>query len=112
MVKTLMEKNVVRIDSWEEFKKLLIKHDAKEISYRIEMSIPARDLTSLRLIFLTENTQYVFIDTASGDKLRRTGIPVSIDKMGNRYIKDEDVINFIKRELNKKDLKFYSYWSM
>ena len=108
----LSKKNVVRVHSWEEFKKLLIKYDVKEIAYRIEMSIPARDLTSLRLIFLTRNTQYVFIDTALGNKLRRTGIPISVDKMGNRYIRDEDVMDFIRRELNKRDLKFYSYWSM
>jgi hypothetical protein len=103
---------VIRVDLWEEFKNLLIKYDVKELVYRIEMSVPAKYLTSLRLILPTSSVQYVFIDTASGDKLRKTGIAIHRDKLGNMYIRDEDVINFIRSELNKKDLKIRSYWSM
>ena len=84
----------------------------KEIAYNIEMGIPARYLTALRLILPIGNIQYVFIDAASGGKLRKTGIPLSEDEMGNIYVKDEDVVGFIKSEVGGKEIRLYSYWSM
>ena len=43
-------KGVIRIKSWEEFKRLAIKFQPEAIAYNIEQSVPARELTSLRLI--------------------------------------------------------------
>jgi hypothetical protein len=103
---------VVRVDSWEEFKQLIREHDAKEIAYRIEMGVPARHLTGLRLILPTSGTQYVFIDTASGDRLKKTGIKLRVDELGNMYISDEDLKNFIKSELGGREIKLYSYFTM
>ncbi len=107
-----MSSGVIRVDSWEEFKQLIRKHDAKEIAYRIEMGVPARHLTALRLILPTSGAQYVFTDTASGDRLRKTGIKLRVDKLGNIYISDEDVINFVRSEMGGKEIKLYSYWTM
>ena len=107
-----MAGRVIRVNSWEEFKKLVMEHKAETIAYNIEQGVPARHLTSLRLILPIRGVQYVFIDTASGESLRRTGIMLHRDKLGNNYIRDEDVINFLKSELKMKNLKAYSYWSM
>lgn len=102
---------VIRVDSWEEFKQLVRKYDARELAYRIEMGVPARHLTSLRLILPVPGAQYVFIDTASGDKLKKTGIRLRVDDLGNAYISDEDVINFVRSELGR-DIKMYSYFTI
>ncbi|MEM2961194.1 MAG: hypothetical protein QXU67_06280, partial [Candidatus Bathyarchaeia archaeon] len=91
-----MSGRVVRVDSWEDFKHLVKKYNAKELAYRIEMGVPARHLTSLRLILPVPGEQYVFVDTASGDRLKRTGIKLRVDEFGNAYISDEDVINFVR----------------
>ena len=32
--------------------------------------------------------------------------------MGNIYVKDEDVVGFIKSEVGGKEIRLYSYWSM
>lgn len=106
-----MSGRVVRIDSWEEFKQIVRKYDAKELAYRIEMGVPARHLTGLRLILPVAGTQYVFVDTASGDRLKRTRIRLRVDELGNMYISDEDVVNFVRSELGR-DIKLYSYFTM
>jgi len=107
-----MDGKVIRVNYWKKFRHLLIKHNVKEIAYNIEMGIPARHLTALRLILPISNIQYVFIDTASGKKLRKTDIWVSEDEMENIYIKDEDIIDFIKSEVGRKEIRLHSYWSM
>ena len=107
-----MSGRVVRVHSWKDFKNLLMKHGVREVAYNIEMGIPARHLTTLRLILSIGNIRYVFIDTAGGMKLRRTGIPLSRDEMGNLYIRDEDVASFIKSETGGREIKLRSYWSM
>jgi len=107
-----LSSRVAKVKSWEEFKQLIVEHDPKSIAYNIEQAIPARHLTSLRLILPVKGTQFVFIDTAAGDHLRKTGIPLHKDKLGNLYIRDEDVVDFVRSELKRKDLKLHSYWTM
>ena len=107
-----MDGKVIRVNSWKGFKYLLIKHNVREIAYNIEMGIPARHLTVLRLILPIGNIRYVFIDTASGGKLRKTGMPLSKDKMGNMHIRGEDVIKFIRLKIGGKEIRLHSYWSM
>ncbi|MEM2111283.1 MAG: hypothetical protein QXX08_05325 [Candidatus Bathyarchaeia archaeon] len=107
-----MNSKVVRVKSWEEFKQLVIKHNPKDIAYRIEPGVPARHLTGLRLILPAVGAQYVFIDTASGDCLRETKIPLHRDKRGNVSIRDEDVIKFVKNEVKRENLNLYPYWTV
>jgi len=103
---------VVRVKSWEEFKRLIMEHKPESIAYNIEMGVPARHLTGLRLILPIRGIQYVFIDNAVGDHLRRTGIKLRKDSLGNLYIKDEDVKRFVKSEVKIENLKLHSYWTM
>ncbi len=108
----MAKKGVVKIKRWEEFKRLAIRLQPKAIAYNIEQSIPARELTSLRLIIPGSDAYYVFLDFPRDDWLRETGIPLRRDKFGNRYIRDEDVICFVRRELKRENLALHSYWTI
>ncbi len=107
-----MVANVIRVKSWDEFKRLIIKYKPTSIAYNIEQGIPAKNLTSVRLILPTEYAQFVFVDTAIGNQLRKMKIPLSKDKSGNMYIKDEDLIKFVRSQVKIKNLHLHSYWSI
>jgi len=106
-----MGKNV-RVKTWEEFKRLAIEKEPKSIVFIIAQSIPARNLTALKLILPDEGAQYIFTDCAKGNKLRKTGIPIHTDRKGNRFIEDDDVRSFLKTQLQREDLQIFSYWTI
>ncbi len=106
-----MGKNV-RVKTWETLKRLAIENKPKSIVYIIAQSIPAKNLTALKLILPVEDTQYIFTDCAKGSKLRKTGIPIHMDRNGNRFIEDDDVKSFLKEQLRRKDLQIFSYWTV
>jgi hypothetical protein len=101
----------IRVKTWEEFKALALEKKTKSVVYIIAQSIPARNLTSLKLILPVEGAQYIFTDSAKGDKLRRTEIPIQTDKKGNRFITDNDVKNFLRIQLRINNLQVFSYWT-
>ena len=103
---------VVKVKRWEDFKQLIVELNPQSIAYNIEQGVPARHLTGLRLIIPVKAAQYVLIDTASGDRLRKTGISLHRDRQGNTFIKDEDVVEFVRAEVKRKDLKLHSYWTI
>ncbi|MCW4020944.1 MAG: hypothetical protein NWF14_06930 [Candidatus Bathyarchaeota archaeon] len=107
-----MNGKIVRVGSWEAFKQLIIKHQPRSIIYNIQRGVPAGHLKGLRLILPTKGTQYVFIDTSDDSRLRKTGIPLHKDESGNVYVKEEDVINFVRSESKRKDLALHSYWTI
>jgi hypothetical protein len=44
--------------------------------------------------------------------MRETGIPIREDrKSGVRCLEDEDIKQFIKRELGREDLSVFSFWT-
>jgi hypothetical protein len=100
-----------RVKSWEEFKTLALEKKPESVVYVIAQSIPTKNLTSLKLILPVESAQYIFTDTAKGDKLRRTGIPIQTDKKGNRFLTDDDVKNFLRTQLPINNLQIFSYWT-
>jgi hypothetical protein len=102
----------VRVKTWEEFKGLAIEKKPKSIVYIIAQSIPASNLTGLKLLLPVEETQYIFTDCAKGNKLRRTGIPVRTDRNGNRFVEDADVKSFLMAQLQIEDLQIFSYWTI
>jgi uncharacterized membrane protein len=101
----------IRVKTWQEFKELAHEKNAKTVVYVIAQSIPARNHTGLKLILPVEGAQYIFADSAKGDKLRRTGIPVRTDRKGNRFLTDEDVKRFLRAELEISGLQIFSYWT-
>ena len=106
------KRGVVRVKSWEEFKQLAIKFHPSAVAYNVEQSVPARELTSLRLMIPAGDAYYVFLDFPEDGRLRETGIPLHKDKYGNRCISDDDVISFVRKELKREDLPVYSYWTI
>ena len=100
-----------RIKTWKEFKKLADSKNPKSVVYVIAQSIPAGNYTGLKLILPVENAQYIFTDTAKEKVMRRTGIPLHTNQKGNKFLTDEDVIDFLRTELKIKDLKIFSYWT-
>jgi hypothetical protein len=108
---TLSEQKTIRVNKWEEFKKKALEKKPKSVVYVIAQSIPAKNHTGLKLILPVERAQYIFVDSAKGDKLRRTEIPVRTDSKGNRFLTDEDVKLFLRAELPINGLQIFSYWT-
>jgi hypothetical protein len=101
----------VRIKTWAEFKRVAAETKPKSVVYVIAKSIPARDLTSLKLILPAEGRQYIFVDSAKDDRLRQTGLPIHVDQRGHRFLDDEDVKQFLKTQLRRANLQVFSYWT-
>jgi len=59
---------IARVKTWEEFKQLIAKYNPRSIAYNIEQGVPARQLTSLRLILPVERA----FNTSSLTPPRRT----------------------------------------
>ncbi len=108
-----MSEGIIRVKSWEEFKQLAIKYHPKSVVYVIEQTglSPTKEPTTLRLMLPTSNGIYILLDFSDGKKLRQTGIPIRIDKLGNHFIEDEDVKDFLKNQLKREDLTICSYWT-
>jgi hypothetical protein len=102
---------IVRLKSWQDFKKTATETNAKTVLYVIAQSIPNKNYTGLKLILPTINAQYIFTDTANGNQMRRTKIPVHPAPKGNKYITDDDVKRFLRTELQNSELKIFSYWT-
>ena len=100
-----------RVKTWEEFKSLVIENKPSSIVYIIAQSIPSCNFTSLKLLLSIGDTQYIFVDTARDDRLRRTKIPIRTDKRGTRFLEDDDIKKFLKTQLRREDLQIFSYWT-
>jgi len=101
----------IRVKTWQEFKALAYTKNPKSVIYVIAQSIPSRNHTGLKLILPVEGAQIIFTDTAKGNIMRRTGIPVRTDKKGNRFLTDEDIKLFLRTNLEIKNLQIFSYWT-
>ena len=109
-----MSEGVVKIRSWNEFKRLAEELKADSIVYNIEQDglSPNRELTNLRLILPSGKAYYVLIDFAKGETLKETGISLHKDAKGNRYISEEDVKEFLKNQFKRNNLTICSYWTI
>jgi hypothetical protein len=103
---------VVRLRKWKEFKQLAMKLKPASIVYSIDQDgmSKAKELTCLRAILPAQNAYYVYLDFPKGNTLRDTAIPIRENKYG-RFLEDQDVINFLKKELGREDLAVFSYWT-
>jgi len=95
---------ILRIKTWDEFKKMAVSLRPKSIVYNLHRAPLSKPPICLRLVFASKQTQYVFLDFARGEGLRQTGIPVIKPEGGEEYIRDEDIKQFITRELGRNDL--------
>ncbi|MEM2254762.1 MAG: hypothetical protein QXZ47_06150 [Candidatus Bathyarchaeia archaeon] len=106
---------VVKIRSWAEFKRLAESLNPKAMVYNIEQNglSPQRELTNLRLILPAGPAYYVLIDfPRDEERLKETGIPLRRDAKGNRYLKEEDVVKFLREQFKREDLIICSYWTI
>lgn len=105
-----MSDRLVRVNKWEELKRIVNELKPDSIVYNIEQTgiSKSREFTSLRLIIPSKN-YYVYVDFPKGNALRETGIPIHVDANGTRCIEDDDIREFLKKEFGEK-LPVYSYW--
>ncbi len=70
-----------------------------------------KEVTVLRLIMLHDKRYYIFIDTPRDDTLRETGVRLSRDKRGTRFLDEEDVRGFLKSQFEGEQLQFFYFWT-
>ena len=103
-----------RARKWGDFKRLVKELKPASIVYSIDQNAMSKtkELTALRFILLAKGGYYVYLDFPKGNEnvMRETGIQIRRNKNGARYLEDEDVIQFIKRELGEK-MQVFSFWT-
>jgi hypothetical protein len=103
-----------RARKWTDFKRLVKELKPDSIVYSIDQNAMSntKELTALRFILLARGGYYVYLDFPKGEEnvMRETGIQIRRDKNGARYLEDEDVIRFIKRELGE-NMQVFSFWT-
>lgn len=104
-----MTNKIERVRTWNRFRKLLIEIYPEEVFYAQGKAPLSHPPIELRLIFTGKGIQYVFVDTAKGDTLRRTRIPIHIDKYGNFSLEEEDVKRFITLQIGRDDINIRSF---
>jgi len=102
-------KRVVHVQTWDEFKRLATVHKPSVIAYTMQRAPLSKPPVGLRLIFTSNNVQYVFLDVAEGNSLKRTKILVTANPIGEFYIEDEAIKNFLREELKRADLSIISF---
>jgi len=103
------EAKLVHLRSWEEFKRIAEALHPSSVSYSIQRSPLSKPPVGLRIIFVDEKVQYVFLDFARGDRLWRTKIPVRSTQSGGASVSEEEIRRFIKNELGRPDLAVNSF---
>lgn len=104
-----MNSKVERIRTWDEFKNLLLELQPDEVFFAQGLAPLATPPVELRLTFTAETVQFIFVDTAKGGVLRRTKLPVSMDKHGNFNLDEHDIAEFIRSELGRANLRIRSF---
>jgi hypothetical protein len=106
--------DLVRVRKWAEFKRLVLELKPESIVYSIDQNAMSKvkELTALRFILLARGGYHVYVDFPRGKEnvMRETGIPIREDKNGVRFLTDEDVTRFIRREFGGQ-LKVFSFWT-
>ena len=108
-----MSEGHIRVKSWEEFKRLVSKKKPNSIVFILEQNgfSPNKELTTLRLIMLSDQRYYIFLDFPKGDALRETGIPLHKDKTGIPNLDEDEVKAFLKKQFEKDNVEVYSFWT-
>ena len=99
-----MERKILRIKTWDEFKKKAIALHPLSIVYFLHRAPLSKPPIGLKLVFTSQQTQYIFLDFAKGEILRQTKIPIIHLEKGEDYVRDEDIKQFITKELGRNDL--------
>jgi len=92
--------------SWDEFKKLAAVLRPKRVMYFLQWAPLSRPPLALRILFISKNSLYVFLDCADGDSFKQTKIPIKGEKQ--RYILHDDIKDIILKELKINNLDVVS----
>jgi len=103
------EAKLIHVKNWDEFKRLALVLRPGSASYSIQRSPLSKPPVGLRIIFATEEAQYVFLDFARGNSLWRTKIPVRLSGSEVASVSEEEIKSFIRSELGRPDLAVYSF---
>jgi hypothetical protein len=108
-----MSEGHLRVKSWEEFKRLVSEKKPASIVFILEQNgfSPNKELTTLRLIMLSDQRYYIFFDFPKGETLRETKIPLHKDKNGIPNLDEGEVKAFLKKQFEKEKLEVYSFWT-
>ena len=108
-----MDEGNVRVRSWEEFKRLVIEKKPVSIVFVLEQNgfSPNKELTTLRLIMLSDQRYYIFLDFPKGEALRETGIPLHRDKNGILNLDEDEVKIILKKQFEKEKIEVFSFWT-
>jgi hypothetical protein len=109
----LLGEGHVRVRSWEEFKSLVREKKPRSIVFVLEQSgfSPNKELTTLRLIMLSNKRYYIFFDFPKGETLRETKISLHKDKKGIPYLDEDEVKAFLKKQFEEDKIEVYSFWT-
>ena len=104
---------LIRVKNWKKFKELASKLKPKAIVYSIDQNgkTKNKELTCLRLIMPSQNRYFVYIDFPKGKTLRQTGIRIHEKKNMPRYLEDDDIISFLRNQLQIKNMQIHSFWT-
>jgi hypothetical protein len=107
-----LSEKFVRVRRWEEFKRLAIELKPGAVVYSIDQNgmSKTKEPTCLRLILPAHDGYYLYLDFPK-ENVRETGIPLREDKMGNRYLEDEDIKQFIRKAFGRENLSVFSFWT-
>jgi len=107
-----LSERLIRIRSWEEFKRLVVELKPNSLVYIIEQNglTQTKETTILRLILPAQNAYYVYLDFPKENALRETGISIRVDKTGKRHLEDDDIKRFIRKEFGE-NMPVFSYWT-
>lgn len=108
-----MDQGNVRVRSWEEFKALVSEKKPDSIVFVLEQNgfSPNKELSVLRVIMVHDRRYYIFIDSAKGEALRGTGIPLHKGREGIANLDEDEVKAFLKEQFKKEQIGVFSYWT-
>jgi hypothetical protein len=108
-----MDEGHVRVRSWEEFKRLVSEKKPGSIVFILEQNgfSPNKELTTLRLIMLSDKRYYIFLDFPKGEVLRETQIPLHKDRNGIPNLAEDEVKAFLKKQFEKDKTDVFSFWT-
>jgi hypothetical protein len=106
MIETLI--NIFCARTWDDFKKLATFLRPKLIMYFLQRAPLSRPPLALRIVFISKNWLYTFLDCANGDSFKQTNIPIKGEIGERKYVLHEDVKEFIVNELERRDLDVVS----
>jgi hypothetical protein len=108
-----MTEGHIRVRNWEEFKQLVRDKKPGSIVFILEQNgfSQNKELTTLRLILLSDKRYYIFLDFPRGEILRETHIPLHKDRNGIPNLDEDEVKAFLKKVFKEDKVDVFSFWT-